>query len=182
MKLLCITGMPCAGKTTTIKILSSKFPVVSMGDIIRKKMDEKNIHKDMREYSADLRKEDKGCVAKLCIPEIEKFAKISDICIIDGVRNYEEIVEFKKFYDVILLAVHASPKKRYERFIKRKRPDDNLTYEGFIARDIAELNWGLGSVIALSDLIIQNEGDDIEKFKENLITLLRNNFQDFFNL
>ena len=44
-----------------------------------------------------------------------------------------------------------------------------MTYDGFIKRDIAELSWGLGNVIALSDLIISNEDDDAEKFKENLI-------------
>lgn len=172
MKLLCITGMPCAGKTTAIKILSGKFPVVSMGDVIRRDMKEKNINKDMREYSTEIRKKDKGYVAKICLPEINKAAKGSEVCVVDGVRNYEEVVEFRKFYDVILLAIHASPKKRYERFTNRKRPDDNLTYDGFINRDISELNWGLGNVIALSDLIISNEEDDIKKFKENLMSLL----------
>jgi len=169
MKLLCITGMPCAGKTTAIKILSSKFSVVSMGDVIRKEMNEKGIHKDMREYSTEIRKKDNGYVAKISMPEITEIAKISKICIVDGIRNYEEVEEFRKFYNVVLIAIHASPKKRYERFIKRKRPDDNLTYDGFINRDITELSWGLGTVIALSDLIISNEDENIEKFKENLI-------------
>ncbi len=158
--------MPCAGKTTAIKILSGKFPVVSMGDAIRRDIKEKNIDKDMREYSTEIRKKDKSYVAKICIPEIEKIQKKN--CIVDGVRNYEEVEEFRKFYDVVLLAIHASPKKRYERFTNRKRPDDNLTYDGFINRDISELSWGLGNVIALSDLIISNEEDDVNKFKENL--------------
>ncbi|NCN69355.1 MAG: hypothetical protein COS36_04005 [Candidatus Altarchaeum sp. CG03_land_8_20_14_0_80_32_618] len=169
MKLLCITGMPCAGKTTTIKFLSSKFSVVSMGDAIRKEMKEKNMDRDMREYSTEFRKKDKGYAAKICMPEIEKI-KNAEICIVDGIRNYEEVEEFRKFYDVVLIAIYASPKKRYERFTKRKRPDDNLTYKGFINRDIAELIWGLGNVIALSDLIISNEDGNVKKFKENLIS------------
>jgi len=172
MKLFCITGMPCAGKTTAIKILSGKFPVVSMGDAIRRDIKEKNINKDMREYSTEIRKKDKSYVAKICIPELTEMAKISKTCIVDGVRNYEEVGEFRKFYEVVLIAIHASPKKRYERFTNRKRPDDNLTYDGFINRDISELSWGLGNVIALSDLIISNEEEDVEKFKENLITSL----------
>ncbi len=169
MKLLCITGMPCAGKTTAIKILSGKFSVVSMGDVIRREMKEKNIDEDMRGYSTELRKKDKGYVAKICIPEITEIAKISKTCIVDGIRNYEEVGEFRKLHNVVLLAIHASPKKRYERFTNRQRSDDNLTYDGFIKRDIAELSWGLGNVIALSDLIISNEDDDAGKFKENLI-------------
>ncbi|MDI6730810.1 MAG: AAA family ATPase [Candidatus Altarchaeum sp.] len=170
MKLFCITGMPCAGKTTAIKILRGKFPVVSMGEVIRRYIKEKNIDKDIREYSTEIRKRDKSYVAKICMPELMEMAKISKICIVEGVRNYEEVEEFRKFYDVVLIAIHASPKKRYERFRNRKRPDDNLTYDGFINRDISELSWGLGNVIALSDLIISNEEDNAEKFKENLIT------------
>ncbi|OQX22404.1 MAG: hypothetical protein BWK75_00795 [Candidatus Altiarchaeales archaeon A3] len=172
MKILCITGMPCAGKTTAINFLRSKFSVVSMGDAIRKEMKEKNISEDMREYSTDIRKKDKCYVAKICIPELKKIQN-AEICIVDGIRNYEEIEEFGKFYDVTLIAIHASPKKRYERFVKRMRTDDNLTYEGFIRRDINELSWGLGNVIALSDLIIQNEDDDVDKFREQLITKLK---------
>lgn len=174
MKILCITGMPCAGKTTAIEILSNKFPVVSMGDAVRNELKEKSIHKEIREYSTELRKKDKGYVAKICMPELRKIAKFSKICVVDGVRNYEEVKEFRKFYEVVLIAIHASPKKRYERFINRKRPDDNINYEGFIKRDIVELNWGLGNVIALSDVIISNEGNDLEKFKEDLIAKISN--------
>lgn len=172
MKLLCVTGMPCAGKTTAIKFLSGKFPVISMGDVIRAEMKERFIKKDIREYSSEIRRKDKRYVAKICIPEIEKTNN-KKICVIDGIRDYEEVEEFGKFYDVTLIAIHASPKKRYERFVRRMRADDNLTYEGFIKRDLNELSWGLGNVIALSDLIIQNEGDDAEKFREHIIDEIR---------
>ena len=69
MKLLCITGMPCAGKTTAIKILSSKFSVVSMGDVIRREMKEKNIDEDMREYSTELRKKIRAMWQKSAYPK-----------------------------------------------------------------------------------------------------------------
>jgi len=174
MKLLCITGMPCAGKTTAIKILMDKFPVISMGDAIREEMKEKGINKDMREYSTDVRKIDNSYVAKLCLPALKKVERFSNVCVVDGVRNYEEVEEFRKFYDTVLIAIHASPKKRYERFMARKRKDDNLTYEGFINRDIVELKWGLGEVIALSDVIIVNEEDDIEKLRRNLEQAIKN--------
>ncbi|MFN3527724.1 MAG: nucleoside monophosphate kinase [Candidatus Altarchaeaceae archaeon] len=184
MLLLLFSGMPCAGKSTAINILKEKFKVevINMGDLVRKEIKEKNLNIDLRSYSREIRKKDKSYVAKLCIKELMKNEKtrenLKNFVIIDGVRNYEEVEEFKKFYECILISIHASPKKRFERYLSRKRQDDILDFDGFLKRDIEELSWGLGNVIALSDLIIMNEDDDIEKFKENLIK----DIEKFFKL
>lgn len=180
MYLLLFSGMPCAGKSTAINFLKEKFPtidVISMGDIVRKEIHKKNLKVDLREYSRKIREKDKSCVAKLCIKELEnlneknKNIKNTKIFIIDGIRNYEEVEEFKKYHQCLLISIHASPKKRFERYLSRKRADDILNFDGFLKRDIEELSWGLGNVIALSDIIITNEDDNIEKFKENLTVI-----------
>lgn len=160
MKILAFTGMPCSGKTSAINFLRNYFPVVSMGDAVRERMKEENSSADLREYATNLRKTDKAFVAKLCIPIINKIK--GEVCVVDGVRNFEEVVEFKKKFDFFMTAIHASPAKRFERYSERARKDDVLSFEGFMKRDRDELSWGLGEVIALSDCIIINEGSIIE--------------------
>jgi dephospho-CoA kinase len=61
-------------------------------------------------------------------------------------------------YEVITVAIHASPKTRFQRLLSRKRSDDPNTWEVFFERDSRELDVGLGDVIALADLVLINEG------------------------
>jgi len=56
---------------------------------------------------------------------------------------------------------------RFERLKLRQREDDSTDYNVFKKRDEQELNFGIGSVIALSDKIIINESD-IESFSEEV--------------
>jgi dephospho-CoA kinase len=64
-----------------------------------------------------------------------------------------------------VVAVHASPKTRYERMLKRRRTDDAGSIEAFRARDLRELGWGLGDVIATADVMLVNESS-LEALRE----------------
>ncbi len=55
------------------------------------------------------------------------------------------------------MAIHASPKTRFQRLLSRGRSDDPKTWETFYERDNRELNVGLGHVIALADTVVVNE-------------------------
>lgn len=186
MRIILFSGMPCAGKSTAINLLKEEFPtinVISMGDLVRKEMYEKGLKINMREYGRKIREKDKSYVAKLCIKELKEYINENEdtkdtIFVVDGVRNYEEVEEFRKFCECFLISIHSSPKTRFKRYLLRKRADDVLNFEGFLKRDLEELSWGLGNVIALSDMIIINEDDEannnsIEKFKENLIKSIK---------
>ena len=75
---------------------------------------------------------------------------------------------FKDNFDnFIILSVVANPALRFERLKLRQREDDSTDYNVFKKRDEQELNFGIGSVIALSDKIIINESD-IESFSEEV--------------
>src|SRR2546426_9310778 len=65
---------------------------------------------------------------------------------------------------LVVVAVHASPRTRHERMLRRKRLDDALTIEAVRARDLRELSWGLGDVIATADVMLVNEAS-LDEFR-----------------
>ncbi len=77
--------------------------------------------------------------------------------LVDGVRSLDEVAVFEELGDTCIIAVHASPSKRFERIRTRGRPGDPVTWRQFLERDLVELSWGVGNVIALADYIIVND-------------------------
>ena len=71
-----------------------------------------------------------------------------------------------------IIAIHAPPRIRYDRLVKRQRDDAPRNVEEFDARDSREMGWGLANVIALSDHLIVNDGS-LEKFREEASAYLR---------
>ena len=65
----------------------------------------------------------------------------------------------ENFDDFIILSIFANPTLRFERLKIRNREDDSQDYEGFHKRDLTELGFGIGDVVALSDKLIINESD-----------------------
>ncbi len=84
----------------------------------------------------------------------------------------EEVIEFRKHFSSFqLIAIHASPTTRFQRIVQRGRGDDAIDPQTFTARDERELKVGLGSVIAMADHVIVNEGP-MTQFKNQVRTLL----------
>ena len=169
MKLLiCITGMPGSGKSIIAKAATDlKLPVVNMGDVVREETLKRYgvIEPDlMRKVSADLRREFGNRI--IAIRTLEKIKDIDDpIIVVDGVRSLEEIDVFKSHGNVVIIAIHASPKTRFERIRRRGRPGDPDNWDDFWRRDLVELSFGIGYVIALADYMIVNEGSIEEAYK-----------------
>ena len=95
-----------------------------------------------------------GIWAERTLPRIH-----GDHVLVDGLRGRAELEVFRKAFgeELVVIAVHASPKTRHERMLRRKRSDDAATIEAFRARDLRELSWGLGDVIATADVMLVNE-------------------------
>jgi len=163
--------MPGSGKGELAKFFQEiNVKVITMSDVLREKY-----HKEAKEgerlmdFAIRMRKlYGKGVVAKMSIEKIHD----EKIVVFDGVRNWEEIEEFKRVGDVIIIAVHSSPKVRYERLLKRARKDDTLTVEGLIKRDWEELEMGIGNVIALADYVLVND-TTVEEFKNKAKELIK---------
>ena len=161
-KIIGITGMPGAGKGSAMETAKKAgYPVVVMGDLIREETEKRGLSPtpdNMGRIMLKIREEGgPGVVAKRCLLKIRDSN--GQTVIVEGIRGLAEVNELKEhFPDMFLVAIHASPKKRAQRLRRRGRSDDPKTWEEFQKRDLRELVVGVGSVVAISDHIIINEG------------------------
>jgi len=162
--LIGVTGMPGSGKSVAARRIASilGWPVVSMGDIVRQevvrrgfKLNSPNIEMVARVLREELGEE---AVAVLLIRELERMNIGQEGLVVDGMRSLAEAKTLSKLGRICIVAVHASPRARYERIIKRSRKGDAVSWNQFVERDMNNLRLGIGSLIALADYMIVNEG------------------------
>lgn len=170
MKVMGISGMPGSGKSLVSDIAVEKGAIiVSMGDIIREEAKKRG--ESTKETAQNLRIEyGQYIVSELTVKKIKKLQEegIENTIIVEGIRSPHEVDMFKNNFDnFIILSIFANPTLRFERLKKRMREDDSTDYNEFKQRDHAELKFGIGTVIALSDKLIINESD-IESYKEEI--------------
>ena len=175
LRIVAITGMPGAGKSTAAEALVRLgWKRVVMGDVIRNETRRRGLEPDSKstgDVMKQLRKE-KGAsaVADLCILEIGKTG--SDKVVVDGIRSTAEVAAFRKKALVLLVAIHASPKRRYELLKERGRADDPLSKDPFLKRDGRELGVGIGEAIALADEIVSNEHKTPQKLAAEMAEIV----------
>jgi len=169
-----IAGMPGAGKEEFVHVaLSQDYDVVRMGDVVRAEAAKQGIRKDDQGVGgfANSERQIHGYEvwAKRCVPFVQ-----TDKTIIDGSRGIEELMVFRQAFgeDALLVAIHSSPRSRYPRLMARNRADAPRSWEEFQDRDRRELGWGLGSLIAVADFMLVNEGT-LEEFREAARGFLR---------
>lgn len=174
---IAITGMPGAGKTLAAEYIRELIGgyIISMGDVIREivrssggELTSSSLGNTMIEIRE---KEGASAVAKRCVSKIKELP--FNITIIDGVRSFDEVEEFKRhFKNVKLIAVLCPPKIRFERLKKRGREDDPKSIDAFRERDMRELSIGLGNAIALADHIVVNDSTKkhLKRSLKNILT------------
>lgn len=172
MFIVAITGMPGAGKSTAAKALVAKgWKRVVMGDVIREETRRRGLAPDSKntgEVMIQLRKErGEAAVAELCLEAIRKTG--SDRVVVDGIRSMSEVETFRKSAKVILIAIHASQRRRFTLLKERGRRDDPLSYEMFLKRDMRELEVGIGDAIALADEMVSNEHEAPERLAADIV-------------
>lgn len=176
MKVIGIVGMPGSGKSEAADAARSMgIPVIVMGDIVRKGVVDsgKQINPEtIRSMMIELRnKYGKGVVAERCLAKIRSH-RSDGLVVVDGLRSLHETEAFRgEFPDFTVVAIHSSPKTRYNRLQYRRRKDDPSSWAEFRRRDRLELRIGIGDVIALADIVVTNEGAQSE-FRENIMRIL----------
>ena len=163
---VCLTGMPGAGKSTIVsKLKDGGYETFSLGDGVRDEAKRHNLEptgENLGRLMLELReKNGPGAVAELIKDSIQNSSH--KIIIIDGIRSIHEINVLKQTGNVKLLAVHASSDTRFNFLSERKRSDDPLTREKFEERDHREIGIGLEEIIDLADESIENNNVTIDE-------------------
>ena len=157
--IVCLTGMPGAGKSTIANGLKEKgFKIINMGNAVRAEAKKRNLEpttQNLGKLMLELReKNGPGAVAELIKPSIENSN--SNVIVIDGIRSNDEIEVLKKSANVKLLSILASTNTRFTFLHDRGRSDDPKSREIFEERDNRELSVGVGKSIELADESISN--------------------------
>ncbi|MEF8873037.1 MAG: AAA family ATPase [Candidatus Thermoplasmatota archaeon] len=161
MTVTLLAGMPGAGKEEFLRVAKKYgFEIVRMGDVVRSKAEKRSEKRKERESVGEFANKEReehheGIWADRTLSHVTE-----DRTVIDGIRSQIEVSIFKSKLDrdAKTVAIHASPKTRFERLKKRSREDAPQSWSEFNDRDDRELEWGLGRVIAKADHMIVNEG------------------------
>ena len=166
--------MPAAGKEEFLHAaVGLGYTVVRMGDVVRDEARQRNL--PIRDAvvgtmaAEERRRHGPTIWAERTIPRVT-----GERVLIDGVRSLPELAAFREAFgrDLVIFAVVASPETRWERVVRRHRPDDATTWEEFRQRDLREIGWGLDKVIASADITLVNEGT-LEEFYASVRDALR---------
>jgi dephospho-CoA kinase len=173
--IVCLTGMPGAGKSTIASGLQKKgFSSINMGDAVRAEAKRRNLEptgQNLGKLMLELReKNGQGAVAELIRDQI--INSKSDVVVIDGVRSNAEIDVLKKLATVKLLAIHASTDTRYTFLSARHRSDDPQNRQSFDERDNREIGVGISASIALADETLSNNNLSVDQLIETAYQII----------
>jgi dephospho-CoA kinase len=179
--IVCITGMPGAGKSTIAESLRKKgFYVIAMGDVIREEAKRRNLDpcdNNLGKLMLKLREDlGPGAIAHLILRKIsseDNSTAEKDNIVVDGIRGIAEVEILKRVGCVKLLAIHASTDKRFTHLKQRARSDDPSVMEEFTSRDKRELTVGISEAIALADETLSNNDLTVDQLKEKAFKTIR---------
>lgn len=182
---ICLTGMPGAGKSTVARFLQEfGFHSITMGDVIREKAIENNLPLDdynLGELMKNFRKtHGNDIVAKLTVEKITNLEN-SEFIVVDGIRSYDEFIVLKSIGHVKLLSIHASPDIRYNHIRQRDRSDTPSNHENFLQRDEREMSVGISRAIALADESISNNNITVNELKEHVESIVKKWIDEYKN-
>lgn len=173
-----IAGLPGSGKGVFTDVAVSRgIPVVVLGDVVREEVSRRGLSRSLENLvrvAQELREKfGPEAIAMLSIGKLVEALEKSCIVVVDGVRSLNEVeyIKMKTGAEAVIVAIHASPRTRFGRIKMRARPGDPKELNEFIERDLRELSWGLGNVIALADEVIVNEGS-LDEFRSAIERLL----------
>ncbi len=178
MKIIAFAGMPFSGKSVAVEQAKQQnIQVVRMGDLVwaetrrqGRPLDDKNVG----DVANTMRIHHGMDIWARKTVEFIKTLQPTDLLVIDGIRNAEEILFFKQNLgrDFLVVAVDAPDTLRHQRGLFRGRDDDSGTLKAIHERDEREIRWGLRDVIKNADIRIENSGS-LEEFQSEVRKLFK---------
>jgi dephospho-CoA kinase len=179
--IVCLTGMPGAGKSSVACFLKEKgFTVVTMGDVIREEAKRQgleptdvNLGQMMLKLRQDL---GPGAVGQIVLQKLARDGNnnnSSNVVVVDGIRSVAEVEVLKKVGHVRLLAIHASQDTRFKHLRERGRADAPSDSDEFSGRDKRELSVGVSEAIALANEMISNNDLTLEQLKLQAYSIVK---------
>jgi dephospho-CoA kinase len=160
MRAILLTGMPGSGKSEAVKVAEEVgIPVHHMGGLVRDMVKARGFEVNRANMQAVADGERKKFGPDIWARRTLRFVGTAQTVVIDGTRSLQEVDFFRRELGASLtvVCVHASPRTRWERIDRRRREDDPGTFAELRERDLNELRWGLGEVIATADVMLVNE-------------------------
>jgi dephospho-CoA kinase len=158
MKVIGFCGLPGSGKSTVLKAIEDLGVIITMGDVIRNEARVRNIEpldENLGKIAQELRKEfGPEIIAENCVELIKNLD--SEIVFVDGLRSISEVKVFRHSWIFPVVAVIIDDSTRFERLLKRGRPDDPNIFEDLRERDEREITFGLNEVIRSANYKINN--------------------------
>ena len=169
-----ITGTLGAGKGTVVECLKTKgFKHFSARAFFIEEVNRRGLplsRDNITDIADDLRaKYGSGYFAQAAFKRIEEQGG-GDV-VIESIRTTGE-AEYLKSRDVILWAVDADIKKRYERIAKRASETDKVSFEKFVADEQREIaspdptKGNIAGVMKMADRIFINNGTPEDLFAQ----------------
>jgi dephospho-CoA kinase len=179
-----IAGTNASGKDTLghVRARLANAKMVSLSDILRRELDQRGLsheRENLRQVGDEWRTAEGPQV--LAVRTIDLYNSEKDEAgykglTVTSIRNAEEARAIQQAGGKIIW-VDADRRLRYERIRSRNldRPEDQKTYEQFVAEEEAELNptegntlLNMGAVRDIADITIINEFPSLEEYEAYL--------------
>ena len=182
-KIIGIAGTNGSGKDTVGQMLAEKhgWLFVSVSDILRDDLRKRGLlveRESLRNLSAHWRhKNGLGVLIDKAVTKFKKHKNQHSGLVISSLRNPGEVDRVHELGGQVLW-VDADPKIRYKRIssdahARGRHSEDSITFKQFLAEEKSEMDHGgretslhMSGVKAKADFLLQNNGNDIEAFKD----------------
>jgi dephospho-CoA kinase len=180
MKIIGIGGTNGSGKDTIGQMLAERhgWMFISITDILRdelktrgKSIERHNLRSLSKEWNE---KHGPGVMTNMAVEQFEKSNKKYNGLVLASLRREGEAARVHELGGKVVW-VDADPKIRYERISGRGRgAEDAKTFKQFLEEEEVEMHnqgdkhaVGMAAVRDIADIMLTNNGNDIEAFKDN---------------
>ena len=175
MKIIVLTGLTAAGKSSISTSASKKFdiPTLETGNFVYQAVKDKGLPitpENIKTVTTEAKKISDAYFTERLIEAVRKDYGSKKAVFVSGVRAYSEIEFLKKEFgneNVAVVGFHASQDTRFNRLSNEDRKsqggakgaeDEALrNFDNFLQREKKELGFGIGTVFAMADHIISND-------------------------